>query len=157
MSVGTTVLQGSGDQSNSIQWSIWYATGGANYSDDYALGYDICAFTFPTYSTNTLWRGQSDTGDCFATFDADCVRALESAASGYANEMIANATPNPNSNLTADNLGRVCYDLGQTLENNFPSECQKYMNDSLALSAGGFRRLKSKLSADRMLIFQLQL
>ena len=117
-----------------------YATGGANYSDDLALGYDVCAFTLPTYSTNTLYRAQSDTGNCFATFDSDCVSALESAASSYADGLISNATPPPNSNLTADTLSRVCYDIGQTIEQNFPSECQKYMNNSVTLSVGGFRR-----------------
>ena len=131
-----------------------YATGGANYSDDYALGYDVCAFTFPSYSTNTLWRAQSDTGNCYATFDEECVSALESAASGYANDLINNATPSPNSNLTASHLPRVCYDIAQALEQSFPSECQKFMNDSLTLTAGGFRRRISYLLHKLMLTLQ---
>jgi hypothetical protein len=117
-----------------------YATGGANYSDDLALGYDVCAFTFPTYYLNTLYRAQSDSGNCFTAFDRDCVSALESAASSYADGLVLNATPPPNSNLSAGALSRVCYDIGQSLEQNFPSECQKYMNNSVALSVGGFRR-----------------
>jgi hypothetical protein len=76
---------------------------------------------------------------------------LKSAASGYADQLVNNATPNPNSNLTAARLPRVCYDIGQALEENFPSECQKFMNHSITLTTGGFRRRISDLVAEDML------
>lgn len=131
-----------------------YATGGANYSDDLSLGYDVCAFTFLTYSDNTLLRAQADTGNCLATFDSECVSDLESAASGYADGLISNATPSPNSNLTAGSLPTVCYEIAQSIENNFPSSCGKFMNSSETLTVGGFRTLPSNDRGEYVLTLQ---
>ena len=113
-----------------MEWSLWLNTNGANYSNDASLGYDVCMFTIAPISTNTLLRGQTDTGNCLATFDVDCKSALEDAASGYALGLIQNATPEPNSNLSEHSLSKVCYDVANSLESNFPEQCQKYMNDT---------------------------
>lgn len=137
--LGVTVSTGGANLSNAIQWSLWYNTGGANYSDDFGLGYDVCAFTIGAIATNTLWRSQTDSGNCVATFDRDCVSALESAASGYALGLISNGTPPPNSNLTAGSLDHICYDVANAIQSDFPSECKKYMNDTIVV--GGFREL----------------
>ena len=139
--LGVTVVTGGQNLSSAIQWSIWYNTGGANYSDDLGLGYDVCAFTIGVIAANTLLRGQTDSGNCVATFDKDCVSAIESAASSYALGLVMNGTPPPHSNLTANSLDRVCYDIANSIQSNFPSECQKYMNQTQSLTVGGFRKL----------------
>jgi hypothetical protein len=100
----------------------------ASAHTDHALLLYSCLFTVQVPSTNTALRGQSDTGNCAATFDSDCNSALEDAASGFVYNMVENATPPPNSNLTAGSQSTVCYKAGQTLQDNFPSECQKYFN-----------------------------
>ena len=103
----------------------------------FCISYDVCVFTIGIITQNTMWRGQTDNGKCLATFDSDCVSALEDAASGYALGLVSNPTPEPNSNLTAGSLPQVCYDVANSLQHNFPKQCLPFMNDSLAVTGTG--------------------
>lgn len=108
---------------------LLYNTGGANYSDDIHLGYDVCAiFLWPdNLYDNTILRGQSDNGSCYQTFDDNCANALMNAAQGYAT-WIDHASPLPNSNLTAESLPTVCSDIRDQMAAKLPDECQAFIN-----------------------------
>ncbi|KAF2162473.1 hypothetical protein M409DRAFT_27098 [Zasmidium cellare ATCC 36951] len=109
---------------------IGIAFTGANYSDDFGLGYDVCGMNFGPFPDNTNLRGQADNGSCTTMFDADCVNAIELAVQQYALDLVANPTPEPNSNLTQQSLPGVCNSIGEMLQSNIPQECTKYVNGS---------------------------
>ena len=131
------MAQGNPSLTNSTtQLGLWYNTGGANYSDDFALGYDACIVAVSGLSTNTLYRAQSDNGSCLATFNSDCVNALQSTSQDYATQLVSDPTPLPNSNLTVGTLYTVCDSIGRYLTANFPKQCMPYTNASSILVAG---------------------
>lgn len=118
-----------------LQDATWIYTHGANYSDDFGLGYDVCGMNFGPFPDNTNYRGQADNGSCLTMFDADCVNAIEIAVQQYAFDLVANPTPGPNSNLTSQSLPGVCNTIGEMLQNNIPQECSKYVNGSTQVGA----------------------
>ncbi|KAK5173769.1 uncharacterized protein LTR77_002450 [Saxophila tyrrhenica] len=140
--VGATVVE----STDSVQWSLWYNTGGANYSNDDDLGYDVCVFVTNTPDENTYLRGQSDPGDCSSTLNAECNAALTNMANSLALGLISNATPPPNSNLTEGSLSRVCYEIGNTIQNNFPDECNVFYNGSAMVSGSPLSSYGSSVS-----------
>lgn len=85
---------------------------------------------FGPFPDNTNLRGQADNGSCTTMFDTDCVNAIELAVQQYALDLVANPTPEPNSNLTQQSLPGVCNSIGEMLQSNIPQECTKYVNGS---------------------------
>ncbi|KAK4501883.1 hypothetical protein PRZ48_007692 [Zasmidium cellare] len=60
--------------------TIWYNTGGANYTDEFSLGYDVCGFRFGDPGALTRqahWEGQGDEGDCKRALSEECVGEWE--------------------------------------------------------------------------------
>ena len=111
---------------------------GANYSYDFGLGYDVCAFTIEKTAINTLYRGQHDNGSWYSTFDAGCVNTLETMASDYALSLVWDPTSQqPRSNLTGDSLPVVCKDVARYLQAYFPQECKPFMNKTIEVFGGG--------------------
>lgn len=86
---------------------------------------------------DTIYRSVTDEGRCLQTFDDACVGKLETQAAEYANGLVSNPTPNPGSNLTQGSLSHVCYDIGNLLQENFPKECDKYLNTTGSASLYG--------------------
>ncbi|KAK4494648.1 hypothetical protein PRZ48_014004 [Zasmidium cellare] len=118
-----------------LQDASWLYVSGANYSDDFSLGYDVCGMNFGPFPDNTNYRGQADNGSCTTMFDTDCVNAIEQAVQQYALELTSNPTPDPNSNLTQQSLPGVCNTIGEMLQNNIPDECSKYVNGSTRVAS----------------------
>lgn len=127
----------SGSSNATTKLEIWYDSGGANYSDDLALGYDVCSIILPDITNNTLLRGQSDNGTCLSTFDASCVQALQAITEQLANTLVQNPTPLPHSNLTAASLPNVCDDITTSLMAGFPRECSPFFGNSTKSPALG--------------------
>jgi hypothetical protein len=48
------------EYSDDLRTSLWYSTAGQNYSNDLALGYDVCAYSITDVSLNTVELGQDD-------------------------------------------------------------------------------------------------
>lgn len=128
-----TVTQNPND--SRIQASTWISTNGANFSDDFQLGYDVCGLSFGPLFDNTIRRGQDDDGSCLQTFDEACVGAIKYAVSNFAVELTLNPTPPPNSNLTSSSLPTVCNDIGQMLTSALPTikECKPFFNSSASV------------------------
>lgn len=133
LEVAYTVTQNLND--SRIQASTWISTNGANFSDDFQLGYDVCGLNFGPLFENTIRRGQNDNGSCVQTFDEACVGAIKYAVSSFALELTLNPTPPPNSNLTSTSLPTVCNDIGQMLTSALPTlkECKPFFNSSVGV------------------------
>ncbi|KAK4629394.1 hypothetical protein CLAFUW4_08104 [Fulvia fulva] len=116
--------------STAASYTLWYDTNGANYSDRYALGYDVCALVGFSLNYNTQLRGQSDNGSCLSTLDQPCISAIVSTVQQYAT-WLTTASPGPDSNLTTTSLPDVCRDLSHALVENFPKECSYFFQDKL--------------------------
>lgn len=116
--------------SYSSSYTLWYNTNGANYSDRYALGYDVCALVGFSLNYNTQLRGQSDNGSCQSTLDQPCISALTSLAEQWA-LWLTTPSPGPNSNLTSTSLPSVCRALSHAIVQHFPDECSYFFADKL--------------------------
>lgn len=114
--------------------TMWYSTTGANYSDDFSLGYDVCLVWVQNITTQAQFNGQNDNGTCLSTFDQDCISALEGLATDTANGLVT--TPSsygPTSNLTGGVLPTICTDIANTIKDNLPKECKKYWNETVSV------------------------
>lgn len=129
-----TLLGAVVETSSSIVVSTWINTAGANYSDDFGLGYDVCAFNIQPFPYNNQLRAQSDNGSCYEMFDQSCVGALNSAAENYALQLTSNPSPPPNSNLTSTSLPTVCNDIATMMSSALPKECSEYFFDNTTIS-----------------------
>lgn len=121
---------GSADASadNSSSVGLWYNTGGANYSDDLALTYDVCAIGGMPLNDNAVARGQTDNGTCLSALDQPCVSAIKTAVQKYS-VWLTTPSPGPNSNLTSTSLPTVCTDIANMLRDNFPKECSYFFQE----------------------------
>jgi hypothetical protein len=135
---GVTVYQPSNIPADSArsELSLWFNTNGANYSDNYALGWDTCYFWISPFSLNTFYRGQKDNGQCKETLDATCINDLKTAAQTQASLLVKNPTPGPNSNLTRNSLPGVCSMIAVAVTQNFPPSCARFMGGPGALYGG---------------------
>lgn len=133
-------LLGGAPQNTSLDQSLWYFTGGLNYSDSLSLGYDVCAIYLEPLGIleNTDLRAQHDNGSCLAAFDADCVAALEQQSEDFALQLVGFPTALPNSNLTADSLPGVCASLAQMMTSALPKQCKPYMNEGMRLKTHAY-------------------
>lgn len=113
----------------------WYTTNGADYSNDFGLGYDACALTLAPLNANAILRGQSDNGTCLTTMDDACVSALQTNTQNYANTLTGSLT-GPQLNLTNTTLPTICNDLGSNLIATFPEECSYFFEDPPAALGG---------------------
>ncbi|EME78470.1 uncharacterized protein MYCFIDRAFT_178616 [Pseudocercospora fijiensis CIRAD86] len=98
-----------------LQLTTWLNPRGANYSDDFGLGYDVCGMAIGPFPNNTLYRAQSDNGSCYSVLDETCVNDIKILAQQFALELTLNPTPYPNSNLTVDSISTVCSDIAANL------------------------------------------
>ena len=71
------------------------------------------------------------------TLDEACVEALKDQATSSIVGLIGNPTPNPGSNLTAGSLNHVCYDVGNMMTENFPTQCKPFFNGSATVYGSG--------------------
>ncbi|KAH9845437.1 hypothetical protein Tdes44962_MAKER06644 [Teratosphaeria destructans] len=131
---GLTLSNPGFDSSNSPNtssaYTLWYDTNGANYSDRYALGYDVCALVGLSLNYNTQLRGQSDNGSCTATLDSPCITAIQATVQQYAAWYTTPSQGTP-SNLTGTSLPNVCRLLTHALIENFPNQCSYFFEDKL--------------------------
>ena len=135
-----TVEEVNGGQNGSVQWGVWYSPLGANYSYDWGLGYDVCAYVIEVTSIDFLYRAQNDNGDCTTAMDEECVSDLETQAKQLAlGFTLDQSTGLPKANLTSNSTEAVCVDIGNALTDNFPKSCTNFMNTTeyIKVSGGG--------------------
>ncbi|EME87596.1 uncharacterized protein MYCFIDRAFT_212946 [Pseudocercospora fijiensis CIRAD86] len=116
---------------DSSSYTLWYNTNGANYSNDYALGYDVCAIAGLSLNYNTQLRGQTDNGSCLSTLDQPCISAIKAFAAQQA-AWLTTPSPGPDSNLTNTSLPGICRTLATEISNNLPQECSYFFQNSAA-------------------------
>ena len=125
------------ENGTSTQGTLWYSTNGANYSNDFALGYDVCGVQVLNLTLETQFNAQHDNGTCLSAIDQDCVNALQDMAANTARILVANPSSyGPSSNLSNGVLPTVCDDIATAIKSNFPKECKKYYNETI--EANGF-------------------
>ncbi|EME81898.1 uncharacterized protein MYCFIDRAFT_87057 [Pseudocercospora fijiensis CIRAD86] len=114
---------------STLQAVWWYNTGGANYSDDFGMGYDVCAFRLRNLTSLATWNAyiKNDDGSCNKTLDDDCIKDLKKLARRTAIAQVGEASPA--SNLTEGALPKVCSAIGTTILNNLPKTCKKYFDE----------------------------
>ncbi|KAF7196660.1 hypothetical protein HII31_02030 [Pseudocercospora fuligena] len=117
-----------------LQLTTWLNPRGANYSDDFGLGYDVCGMAFGPIPNNTQYRAQSDNGSCYSMLDEACVDDIKTLAQQFALELTLNPTPYPNSNLTVDSISTVCSDIAANLTSNLPKSCKNYFEDDTTVT-----------------------
>ncbi|KXT17723.1 hypothetical protein AC579_3602 [Pseudocercospora musae] len=121
----------SNTSNDSSSYTLWYNTNGANYSDDYALGYDVCAIAGLSLNYNAQLRGQTDDGSCSSTLDEPCISAIQAFAAQQA-AWLTTPSPGPTSNLTNTSLPGICRTLATEISKNIPQECSYFFQDSPA-------------------------
>ncbi|KAF7189911.1 hypothetical protein HII31_08733 [Pseudocercospora fuligena] len=104
----------------------WYNTGGANYSDDFGTGYDVCTFRLTNVTELAKWNAyiNNDDGSCEEAFDDDCVKDLKKLARKTAEDQVGESSPA--SNLTEGALPKVCSTIGNIIQNDMPKKCKKF-------------------------------
>ena len=116
-------------QDDELEQIIWSSTGGQNYSNDLALGYDVCAYDIGSgLPLNTIELGQDDPGDCSIMLSPQCRAAILDRTAQSALKWVSYASPPPYSNLSAGVLPTLCeYILKDVGENGyqFPKECSQ--------------------------------
>jgi hypothetical protein len=130
------------DDNDSPQTNLWYSTGGQNYSDDLALGYDVCAYYIGNLPLSTVELGQDDPGDCSTTFSDHCRTAILDRAAESAYKWVSYASQPPYSNLSTGVLSTICsYIIGDFGDNGFtyPKECSQDTWGPDVLPSGVFR------------------
>ncbi|SMQ47055.1 unnamed protein product [Zymoseptoria tritici ST99CH_3D7] len=118
------------DNRSRLDASYWFNPRGADYADNFQLDYDVCASALQTVTDEVRYRGQSENGSCYDTFDEQCIDAIKSAAEQYALSLTQYPTPPPTSNLTWNSIGPVCDKIRDLLQDNFPQPCAKFFNGS---------------------------
>jgi hypothetical protein len=139
LSWALTLLQPSNVPANSTRTevSLWASTNGANYSNNFDLGYDACYFFAAPLLLNTIYRGQDDDGTCSSTLDSAWIKDLQAAASKYAFQLVGGLTPGTISNLTTGSLPGVCASIAAMVTKDFPSSCAVFFNGAGTLGGGG--------------------
>lgn len=130
LSWALTVDQHIGTSANNsrTELSLWVSSSGANYSNNFELGYDACFFWLSPLLLNTMWRGQTDDGTCSTMFDEACINDLQGAANTYAVQMVGGYAITPESNLTSTSLPTVCGNMARLMTDNFPQSCAPFFN-----------------------------
>lgn len=116
--------------------SLWFLPNGANLTNNFKLGFDMCYFWISDATINTLQRGQSDNGSCSQTLDSACVQDVNNLAQKVAIDLVANPSPGPNSNLTTNSLPTVCSDMAKIMTQNFPKSCEVFFNGTRGFFGG---------------------
>ncbi|KAI5363944.1 hypothetical protein Slin15195_G095990 [Septoria linicola] len=150
ISWGGTVFQSNDSTSNRIELSLWFSSGGQNYSDNFDLGYDACYLWPAPFSFNTYVRGQSDNGSCIQTLDETCVSDLLAATTAGSARLTGIPT-----NLSTNSLPDVCSQLASELTTNFPDSCKPYFNSTGLLPVavyGGLPALGGPLTGNQSLV-----
>ncbi|KAK3725455.1 hypothetical protein LTR37_000425 [Vermiconidia calcicola] len=122
------------ENDTSIQPTVWYSAHGANYSDSFGLGFDVCAISLQNITLEAQYNGQRDNGSCLAAFDQDCVVALRELGIATANSLVTEPSSyGPNSsdwNDTIDAGGMAMTDYNYTnVENKCCSDFQDIRRD----------------------------
>jgi hypothetical protein len=127
----------SASQASRTELSLWFDTHGANYTNNFALGWDACYFWMLPFLPNTFFRGQNDPGDCSSTLDTSCIADLKNATESASHELLF-ILPNsgPYSSLNATSLPGVCNQIASMVNVNFPSSCAPFFNGTGSLVAG---------------------
>ena len=106
---------------------MWYSTNGANFSDDFSLGYDVCAISLQNITLEAQYNDQQDNGTYLSAFDQDCVDALRELGTSIANSLVSNPSSyGPDSNLTDGALPSMCATIAARVKRSFPSERKHY-------------------------------
>jgi hypothetical protein len=114
-----------------VQSILWYNTGGLNYSDSLSLGFDACAIRFGYGALdNTYRRGQYDNGSCLATFDAECINAVQRQAEESAMQLVGSPTYLSDGNLTANSIVGICDEISRRMATALPQPCKPYYNET---------------------------
>lgn len=126
-----TVSQANG----STESTLWYSTGGANYSDDLSLQTDACAQIFFGLPKNLDRLIQDDPGDCSKTLSKQCREAIITQIESTAFGLTYYASPPPYSNLSAGVIDSLCNSgvfngLNSEQVSGFPKECVKEFSDA---------------------------
>ncbi|KXT04931.1 hypothetical protein AC578_3476 [Pseudocercospora eumusae] len=108
----------------------WYNTGGANYSDDFGIGYDVCTFRLRNVTALATWNAyiNNDDGSCDKTLGDDCIKDLKKLARDTAVQQVGESSPA--ANLTEGALPKVCSTIGDILQSNMPKNCKKFFNET---------------------------
>ena len=64
----------------SSQEAQWFNTGGADYTDDVSLGYDVCVLEFYNVTELAYYGARNENGSCKSTFTQDCIEAIQDLA-----------------------------------------------------------------------------
>ncbi|SMR46858.1 unnamed protein product [Zymoseptoria tritici ST99CH_1A5] len=124
------------DNRSRLDASYWFNPRGADYADDFQLGYDVCAFALQTVTDEVRCRGQSENGSCYDTFDEQCINAIKSEAEQYALSLTQYPTPPPTSNLTWTSIGPPCAEFFNGSAIAYLSTPLTGYNSSLIYSSG---------------------
>jgi hypothetical protein len=127
-----------GNDTSRTDLSLWFDTNGANYTDNFALGWDACYLWMVPWALNTFRRGQNDSGDCSTTLNQACVSDLQAATNSAAKLLVSQpTTPGPNSsNLTTNSLPGVCSQIAAMVSQQFPESCAPFFNGPGVLTGG---------------------
>jgi hypothetical protein len=116
-----------------VQSTLWYNTGGLDYSDSLSIGFDACAI-FPGdsggMSSNTYLRSQHDNGSCLATLDASCIKAFQRQSEESAMQLVNSPTFLSDGNLTANSIVGVCDEIARRMATALPQQCRPYFNET---------------------------
>lgn len=131
-------LVGGIPENTTADYSLWYNTGGLDYSNSLELGYDVCAISLSPRGiyNDTNLRARHDDGSCQAAFDSECVVALKQQSQDIAMQLVGEPTALPESNLTANSLPGVCNTLAQTMMSTLPEKCRPYIKKGEYQSVG---------------------
>ncbi|CZT18082.1 uncharacterized protein RCC_03921 [Ramularia collo-cygni] len=123
---------GSSNTSNSTSssYGLWYNTNGANYSGNFALGYDVCALIGFSLNYNSKLRGQEDDGTCSSALDSTCISDIKAVTQQWADWLTTPNTIGPGTNLTNSTLPTLCNTLAASVKDNFPASCSYFFQDS---------------------------
>jgi hypothetical protein len=140
-----------GNDASRTELSLWFDTNGANYTDNYSLGWDACYFWMLPFTINTFLRGQKDPGDCSATLNQACLNDLKGAVNSATRLLVSNPTPGPDSNLTTNSLPGVCSKIASMVTQQFPSSCAVFFDGPASL-AGGAPSLGGALTGPKSIV-----
>jgi hypothetical protein len=126
-------LAGGIPENTTADYSIWYDSGGLNYSDSLGLGYDVCAISLSPrgiHNRSNL-RTPYNNGSCLVAFDAKCIAAFEQQSEDFAMQLVGQPSAPPYSNLTADSLPGICDAIAQRMMSAPPRQCKPYINQGI--------------------------
>lgn len=116
-----------------LEESLWYSTGGANYSNPSGLGYEVCWIALPTLSNYALGRASADdSGSCSAALDQTCVDDISNLAEQSATSYIASLSP---AEMTTASQPNICSAVERAVIQKSPSSCNRYFNNTGGVSS----------------------